>query len=488
MKKNDTPNIGKQAYKFNDLLRLGRVCNEKCLFCFTPEIKELTTKESMEAIQIFHESGSNTIYFTGGEPTIRKDFLKLVKAAKNIGMKNIKMQTNAVMLSGEKYTKNLANSGLTFAFVSLHSHYKNISETITRVPGSFEKTLLGIRNLLKYNVTVHISHVICSLNYKNLTEFTKFIKSISPKINIEFSFVLPQGETLNNRWVVPKLSEVEPYLHEVMDFHKNNNMWFAISDCSVPLCFIQGYEEHSVEFREMINFLNKKMTGKKTLSKTGQLRYRDSWGPFYWMYNKIKDKKCKFCSLEPSCNGVWKDYAKIYGTQEVKPVTNSEFSMFGNALNEISNSIKLPEINEKLNRILDNSFAIAYLDFKLKENELLLKNGDKIISFLDRLKNQNINFRVMRPLPLCLFESNWRKIIRTYNLPTSCKDCLLFINNKNRKIEICEKVKKKVKIKYGTSRSQIYNPIKNVCKNAKHLRKCSTCFHFIRENCEGFCI
>ena len=52
-----------------------------------------------------------TVLFTGGEPTLVKDLIDLLKI-KNLGYKKIGIQSNGIKLVNMEYTKTLVDSGL----------------------------------------------------------------------------------------------------------------------------------------------------------------------------------------------------------------------------------------------------------------------------------------------------------------------------------------------------------------------------------------
>ena len=39
---------------------------------------------------------------------------------------------------------------------------------------------------------------------------------------------------------------------------------------------------------------------------------------------KIKGEQCKECKYDKLCEGVWKNYGKIYGLSELKPVSGEK--------------------------------------------------------------------------------------------------------------------------------------------------------------------
>jgi MoaA/NifB/PqqE/SkfB family radical SAM enzyme len=76
-------------------------CNLRCKHCLSSSgiarIGELTTEESLTALETFREAGVSRAYFTGGEPFSRKDFLSILEHASALGMRSTVI-TNATLL------------------------------------------------------------------------------------------------------------------------------------------------------------------------------------------------------------------------------------------------------------------------------------------------------------------------------------------------------------------------------------------------------
>lgn len=77
-------------------------CNLRCKHCLPisgpARPGELTTEEAMMALETFRAAGASRVFFTGGEPFSRNDFLDLLERAVALGMK-ASVITNATLLS-----------------------------------------------------------------------------------------------------------------------------------------------------------------------------------------------------------------------------------------------------------------------------------------------------------------------------------------------------------------------------------------------------
>ncbi len=295
-----------------DLIRLGLKCNQNCVFCTIAldSGSDLTTSEVKNRIDFLAKNGSRKIAFTGGEPTMRKDILELIEYSKKNGMQEIEIQTNGILLSDKTYVRKLKKLGVSLVLVALHSHKKDISERLTRTPNSHAKTIEAIKNMHEQNVGVMISHVICSENYRHLLDFVKFTqKAFSKEIFIYFGLVRPNGNASLNRWVVPTLTEIEPYLHETFSYCMANNIPFNVE--GVPLCYMAEFKKKNAELQRM---------KKKPVFHWALKELREDTHNMHRFENKMKSDRCAFCGMYSECPGVWKEYGELHGTEELYPI------------------------------------------------------------------------------------------------------------------------------------------------------------------------
>jgi len=279
------------------LIRLTNLCNEKCLFCnFPDDCQVLSLAEAKNEIDKSCADGQVT--FTGGEPTIYPFLKEAINYARQKGIKNIELQSNCILLADLNKVKKLQQAGLTGVFVTIHSDNEKIFEQITRLQGSFKKTIQGMKNLIDLGIEMRINIVINSLNYKDLVKITEFITNSFPKIkSIDYSFLVPCENVLNNPNLLPRISEVVPYLKKAYEFCKENKIKFSNPGCGLPLCFIPEYKDNSLEYNLLKNNINANVIQDNKSEK-------------------VKFKKCEYCEFGQFCLGFWPNYIKIHGDCE----------------------------------------------------------------------------------------------------------------------------------------------------------------------------
>lgn len=291
-------------------LQITRKCNRDCVFCSNPYVEdELTFEEAKRQIDDYAKERVNEIIFTGGEPTLNDILPEIVKYCKSIGMA-CRIITNAQKLADVQYAKNLADAGLNHVMISVYSHKKEIEEKLTKTEGSFEKTIKGVKNALRFIDSVDINITINSLNVFHLHETIEFLVEKFPKIrHYVFNNLDPTGNALKNKWAVPKLVDIELGLHNALEFLKKNGKTFRVE--RVPLCYIQGFEEFSTETRKIA----KKQQYRCLFLNDAGRELREIKNFYY-----SKAECCCACFLNEICAGLNERYSKLFGFDELFPV------------------------------------------------------------------------------------------------------------------------------------------------------------------------
>ena len=127
-------------------------CNYKCVYCRTGQVgaqySELKTEDYLRMIRCFVSLGIDKVRLTGGEPLLRRDLVELVQELASWRTPSgdrldIAITTNGHLL--DALAKPLKEAGLSRVTVSMDAVEQNTFERVTRVPGSFNAVLRGIR-------------------------------------------------------------------------------------------------------------------------------------------------------------------------------------------------------------------------------------------------------------------------------------------------------------------------------------------------------
>lgn len=125
-------------------------CDFACVYCMPPAGEDehalrpelLSFEESARLVSVFAELGVRRVRFTGGEPLVRRDVVRLVElVARSSGLDDLVMTTNGSRLS--ELAEPLARAGLRGVNVSIDSLDAARFRAITR-GGELARVLAGI--------------------------------------------------------------------------------------------------------------------------------------------------------------------------------------------------------------------------------------------------------------------------------------------------------------------------------------------------------
>jgi cyclic pyranopterin phosphate synthase len=127
-------------------IQVNTTCNFKCFFCHMEgtgiQANQLSRNEIIKIIRVAAKLGINKIKFTGGEPTLRKDIVEIIRETRSIVTGEISMTTNGTRLTA--IAPELKEAGLDRINISMHSIDPVAFEFITGMD-AFDRVVQGIK-------------------------------------------------------------------------------------------------------------------------------------------------------------------------------------------------------------------------------------------------------------------------------------------------------------------------------------------------------
>ena len=194
-------------------LEITNKCNLRCVHCYTKSgekrPKELTFKELKRLIDELANLGVAEISLSGGEPLLRKDFVKIAKYIKKYDI-DLTLNTNGTLLNKNK-VQTLTDLKFDFVSVSIHGNNPKIHNQITQSLNSYEKAINGIKILKSEGVRVGITAAITNLNINEISLI--FEKSLELGVDSFYTFrFLPIGRGK----MYSKELEITPKQHKML--------------------------------------------------------------------------------------------------------------------------------------------------------------------------------------------------------------------------------------------------------------------------------
>lgn len=158
------------------LVRTGFRCNQDCGMCWQArDWGRYGPEQILVWIDDLRALGASSLIISGGEPTLDPELPRYIEHARSIGLASITLETNAIQMAKPGNAQRLRDAGLTTAFVSLHSGDADVSDAITRAPGTHARTVLGVRALLDAGVPVVLNAVMTGEGIDRLGALPDFV-------------------------------------------------------------------------------------------------------------------------------------------------------------------------------------------------------------------------------------------------------------------------------------------------------------------------
>jgi cyclic pyranopterin phosphate synthase len=193
-------------------------CNYKCVYCRTGELgaqyPELAIDEYLRLIDLFVSLGITKVRITGGEPLLRRSLVGLVQnlaALRTLDGQplDLALTTNGHLL--DSLAGPLKAAGLNRVTVSMDAVDAATFERITRVEGSFQAVLAGIRAARAAGLTpLKINCVLLrGFNDDQIEAFARFAREEDVVVRFIEFMPLEEGRLWTPEIVVPLREIVE---------------------------------------------------------------------------------------------------------------------------------------------------------------------------------------------------------------------------------------------------------------------------------------
>jgi radical SAM protein with 4Fe4S-binding SPASM domain len=159
-------------------------CNERCIHCYRviERRPELTTDELTALLDDVARAGTLYLTFSGGEVFLRKDLFALIEHARRLHF-DLRLKSNALLITPDKAAR-LRALGVRQVDISIYSAVPAVHDGVTKVPGSFERTLEGVGMLRAAGVKVKLN---CPLMKLNVGQY-KEVRALADRLGVLCGF------------------------------------------------------------------------------------------------------------------------------------------------------------------------------------------------------------------------------------------------------------------------------------------------------------
>ncbi|MDQ6994055.1 MAG: radical SAM protein [Mariprofundaceae bacterium] len=217
-------------------VELTSKCNERCLHCYAESAPErqdfLSFDEVHRSLQQARQLGRPFVQFTGGDPLIHRDLIRIIHATHALDFQGIEIYTNGLLLSDSMLAQ-LQPYQPQLSF-SIYADCAEVHDLITRVKGSWKRTLAAMQRSIEQGFDVRAGVVVMQENADHIAELPQFLAQklgLSPEhirfdpvstvgravtthlpshIHIQSSHAIAQGETRRGKLCIAANGDVYP--------------------------------------------------------------------------------------------------------------------------------------------------------------------------------------------------------------------------------------------------------------------------------------
>lgn len=261
-------------------------CNHRCAFCFQghadhPSHKPYTLLLEQLARAAEQAPGCSLV-LSGGEATLHPDINRLIQAAVNHGFCYITLFTNGTGFHDKSFVRELKESGLDHAMVSLHGLRP---ETHNLLVGreSWHATVEGIATALQQGMLITVNTVATSVNLQELASLHAFLDERFPALTAHrLSYLACIGQMQCRDDLLASYEDVAGIVRRLAAEPKRIPLQCDL----VPLCLL------GEDFR----------VGVETNARRGEYLIIDKRPNDCW--RGVSGRPCLVCTWRRHCNGL----------------------------------------------------------------------------------------------------------------------------------------------------------------------------------------
>lgn len=268
-----------------------RLCDHNCIFCMErmepgDSSETLPTLSDIKSaiLQYIGKYGEITkLYIAGGEPTLRKDFIDIIKLAQGF-CDNIVLSTCCDYRDVSNMVELICTLGIKCVATSIHGSTSEMHDRLTGVKGSFINTLKTIKLLSNNGVRVTVNSVMCAFNIADMPRISYlFAEKEIPIEKVTFTHYFHHG----NAYYHGELKfNVDDYANVLSESLNNCGVLpYEITYRDFPLCI----DRRLAEYQEVVEDINIICLNTDETIAIGEKS------------PSLQKEKCHYCTLIDEC-------------------------------------------------------------------------------------------------------------------------------------------------------------------------------------------
>jgi len=290
----------------------GFACNCRCLGCYSCSAEsrdQMSTQDVLQWLQRGRQQGARHLWLSGGEPTLRKDFLQTLRAAKHLGYERIKVQTNGMLFAYPQFAARAVQAGMTEVNLLLKSLDPKLHDGLNRMPGSHDLLTKGIEVLRTQPLRLEGDILMTSRNFQEMPALVEhYVKLGFAHFNVWLFSLVDQGDS-DLRYLVPRLADCMPRMLEAREVAHAHGA--TICSLNTPHCTVPGSAWDMLFNAAGMKLVVVNPGGPAFRLETSRIE------------QGVYVAACETCAARPWCHGMRADYLAVHGETELQPMTEA---------------------------------------------------------------------------------------------------------------------------------------------------------------------
>lgn len=296
-------------------IKLGYTCNSDCQFCACIFDKidlehqskpiDLTTEE-VKQLLISYTDQYDTCILTGGEPTIRKDFLEILQLASSL-YRDVCIQTNGRKIS-QSIAKFCQSNNIRLS-INIPSGIEEIYTKIVRNKHAFSDLKRSLSLLSPDLITIIC--IVTKDNVQTLSSIVDFAISFEIKSIAFLPLIATKDQYVDHYQYIANLTDTNQALLNCKKLCKQYGILFKLGCGGFPLCILDKNMWLDILALSQDQTIQSIPVNQSTFIADVERRY---------VNRHYIPGICNACFLQTICEGPVNGYEDQYGISEFKPI------------------------------------------------------------------------------------------------------------------------------------------------------------------------
>ncbi|AKF03233.1 radical SAM protein [Sandaracinus amylolyticus] len=276
-------------------------CNQRCLGCgvMNEGGPSLSSRDLVSAMIDGRRQGIEQLWIGGGEPTLRRDLLPLVREARARGYTRVRLQTNAAMLAYPEVARRLADAGVTEIAVSIKGADALTHDRFARTEGAFELLCRGIEHARAVGLEVEGDVLVYRSTTPTIPDVVR-VFSARGVARFRLWMMAPDASDPAALAEEPRIADVARAVHDALAHGE-------VVSLHTPPCALDDGDARARFFAPELGLLVHDATGRRFRLERSEIE-GGAFAP-----------RCDGCALRARCNGVRASYLSRHGEAELRP-------------------------------------------------------------------------------------------------------------------------------------------------------------------------